>query len=273
MGQVVGNDIQCRYHGFRFSCEGKCVSIPGENAIPAVITVDTFPVIERHQMIWIWLGHAALADPATIPTWPWLERPGFTHLHFDYVFDVPMMSIVENLLDLSHVHFLHRLLGADNLIHDSERMKTWREGAGVYFSRKLRKGNRVKPGTYLDVGGAYLLPSICLTTSQFRKDETDEVLAEPMTMVMHCLTPQDESSTRYMPIRSWNALTRPQDIAALEYQTKVTIDEDKGMLEAQHRVRLRSTGAAERLVRSDGAAVDAHRMFEEALRNQAPARV
>jgi phenylpropionate dioxygenase-like ring-hydroxylating dioxygenase large terminal subunit len=265
MGELVGDDIRCRYHGFRFNCEGKCVAIPGENAVPPVMRVDSFPIVERHQMMWIWMGNKEAADPCVIPEWPWLDRPDFAHFHFDFTFEAPMMAIVDNLLDLSHVHFLHRLLGADNLIHDSERMEVRREGNGVYFSRKLRKGSRIKPGTYLDVGGAYLLPSICLTTSMLRKEETDEVLPGPMTMVMHCLTPQDENSTRYLPIRSWNVLTRPQDIAALEHQSNVTINEDKDMLEAQHRVRLRASGVSERLVRSDAATVDARRLFEEAI--------
>jgi phenylpropionate dioxygenase-like ring-hydroxylating dioxygenase large terminal subunit len=268
MGELVGDEIRCRYHGFRFNYEGKCVAIPGETAIPPVIRVDTFPVVERHQMVWVWMGDKKAANPSAIPEWPWLDRPDFAHFHFDYAFDVPMMPIVDNLLDLSHVHFLHRLLGADNFIHDSERMEVWREGDGVYFSRKLRKGSRIKPGTYLDVGGAYLLPSICLTTSMLRQEATNEVLPGPMTMVMHCLTPEDENSTRYLPIRSWNVLTRPQDIAALEHQSIVTIGEDKAMLEAQHRVRLRSPGASERLVRSDEAAVDARRLFEEAAKRE-----
>lgn len=89
-------------------------------------------------------------------------------------------------------------------------------------------------------------------------------------MVMHCLTPQDENSTRYLPIRSWNVLTRPQDIAALEHQTNVTVQEDKEMLEAQHRVRLRAPGATERLIRSDAATVDARRMFDDALKRSIP---
>jgi vanillate O-demethylase monooxygenase subunit len=227
--------------------------------------VDTFPVIERHQMVWTWMGDSKAPDESLIPEWPWLKRPEFAHFHLDYTINVPMMAIVDNLLDLSHVHFLHKLLGADNLIHDSERMEVRREGDGVYFSRKLRKGSRVKAGTYLDVGGAYLLPSICLTTTMLRNADTNEALPAPITMIMHCLTPQDENTTRYLPIRSWNVPTQPQDIAALEHQTNFTVQEDKEMLEAQYRVRLRAPEVSERLVRSDAATVDARRMFDEAL--------
>ena len=92
-------------------------------------------------------------------------------------------------------------------------------------------------------------------------------------MIMHCLTPQDENSTRYLPIRSWNVLTRPQDIAELEHRTIFTVQEDKEMLEAQHRVRLRSPKTPERLIRSDEASVDARRMFDDALRQSMPPEV
>ena len=41
-------------------------------------------------------------------------------------------------------------------------------------------------------------------------------------------------------IRSWNVLTRPREVAELEHRTIFTVQEDKEMLEAQHRVRVRS---------------------------------
>ena len=270
MGELIGDEIRCRYHGFRFNGDGKCVAIPGETVVPPTMRVDAFPSVERHQMVWTWMGNKDAADPTLIPEWPWLERPDFAHFHFDFTIDVPMMAIVDNLLDLSHVHFLHKLLGADNMIHDSDRMQVWRKGDGVYWSRKLRKGSRVKPGTYLEVGGAYLLPSICLTNTTLHDEKNDEVLPETMTRILHCLTPQDGDSTRYLPIRSWNVLTRPREIAELEHRTIFTVQEDKEMLEAQHRVRLRSPKSPERLIRSDAASVDARRMFDEALRQSTP---
>ena len=31
-GEVVGNDIQCGYHGIRFAADGTCTHVPGNAA-------------------------------------------------------------------------------------------------------------------------------------------------------------------------------------------------------------------------------------------------
>jgi vanillate O-demethylase monooxygenase subunit len=35
MGRVEGDDIRCMYHGMKFSADGKCIQIPGQEVIPA----------------------------------------------------------------------------------------------------------------------------------------------------------------------------------------------------------------------------------------------
>ena len=35
IGEVVGNDIRCEYHGMVFDGTGRCVEIPNQNIIPA----------------------------------------------------------------------------------------------------------------------------------------------------------------------------------------------------------------------------------------------
>jgi vanillate O-demethylase monooxygenase subunit len=265
LGELVEDELQCRYHGFRFGADGKCKAVPGEDFVPPTLCVDTFPVAERHALVWVWMGEAKAADPALIPEWPWLDKADFVHLHMDNgAFKAPMLAITDNLLDLTHVHFTHRLLGAGNLIHDSEPMKVWREGPSVHFSRKLKRV--VKPGVYAEARGSFHLPSICFTRSVLRDEASGEALPAPMTHVMHALTPETAETTHYFAVRSWNALTKPQEIAQQTEQSFVTIEEDRQMLEAQHRVRQSSPGVADRLIKADAAAVDARRLYEEALR-------
>ena len=33
-GTLVGDNVQCGYHGFTFNCHGTCVSIPNQEQIP-----------------------------------------------------------------------------------------------------------------------------------------------------------------------------------------------------------------------------------------------
>ena len=70
-GQVFGNNIRCEYHGMVFDGAGKCVEIPGQSIIPQSATVRSFPVEERDDLVWIWMGDKALADPEKIVRYPW----------------------------------------------------------------------------------------------------------------------------------------------------------------------------------------------------------
>jgi len=74
MGQRIGDELQCGYHGMRFGSNGVCTKIPGQFQIPEGARVQTFPVHERHQLVWIWLGEESLADPALIPDLHWMEK-------------------------------------------------------------------------------------------------------------------------------------------------------------------------------------------------------
>jgi vanillate O-demethylase monooxygenase subunit len=108
---VVGDALQCGYHGWTFDCSGACVNIPSqESYVPRGFRIPTFAVVERWQWIWIWMGDQALADPALIPDHRalWLEDS-------DWQADVggvePLRAryqlMNENVLDLTHVTFVH----------------------------------------------------------------------------------------------------------------------------------------------------------------------
>ena len=34
MGKLVGDHLQCHYHGLRYDCTGQCVKVPGQNTVP-----------------------------------------------------------------------------------------------------------------------------------------------------------------------------------------------------------------------------------------------
>ena len=75
LGRVAGEQIQCGYHGLCFDAEGHCVRVPGQDSVPRQAKVHAYPLVERHGFAWIWLGDAALADPAKIPDVHWCDDP------------------------------------------------------------------------------------------------------------------------------------------------------------------------------------------------------
>ncbi|ABE36882.1 rieske [2Fe-2S] domain protein [Paraburkholderia xenovorans LB400] len=111
LGKIVdGCRIQCAYHALEFDGTGACVKNPhGKQKIPAAAKLQAYPVVEKHSLIWVWMGEQAAADPSVIPDFSMLDPDsGFQvsrrdWLHMDASYDL----VVDNLMDLSHTAFLH----------------------------------------------------------------------------------------------------------------------------------------------------------------------
>lgn len=118
MGRLDGDRVVCGYHGLEFDGSGACVRNPHPSGrIPAAARVRSYPVVERHTGLWIWLGDEA-ADPALIPDFSKLDDTGPSVTRRDHmVMDAAYDLIVDNLLDCSHTSFLHEgILGNQPMI-------------------------------------------------------------------------------------------------------------------------------------------------------------
>lgn len=105
-GQLQGDTIVCGYHGFRFDAAGTLIEVPSQPRCPRGLGVHSYPLIERGPLVWIWMGDEP-ADPARLPPADWVASDewvcskGYIHLRGNYV------SLHENLLDLTHLTYLH----------------------------------------------------------------------------------------------------------------------------------------------------------------------
>jgi len=107
LGRCEGDTLRCMYHGLRFSADGACVEIPGQERIPDTARVKSYPVVERHSWAWIWIGEAA-ANEALIPEAVGLDHPDWALKsggHLDYAASYTLIN--DNLLDFSHLSFVH----------------------------------------------------------------------------------------------------------------------------------------------------------------------
>jgi len=108
MGIKEGDSIRCRYHGLLIDSHGRAAQMPLRNdPVNRSVCVQTYPVVERHRFVWIWIGDAALADPALLPDlWPcshpdWTFDGGYYQLECDY------RLLIDNLMDLTHETYVH----------------------------------------------------------------------------------------------------------------------------------------------------------------------
>src|ERR1700746_207993 len=74
LGTVVGDEIQCRYHGFQFDSAGRCTKIPSERTIPTAIRAEPIVVREALGFVWVWGGESSRADPNLLVSFPWLDK-------------------------------------------------------------------------------------------------------------------------------------------------------------------------------------------------------
>ena len=115
LGKVIGNDIQCPYHGLQFDGSGACTRNP-HHKTPGPLkaaSVASFPVMERYGVIWFWPGDPERADPEVLPKIGFLEEPdrygivkGKLNVKGNY------LLVVDNLLDLSHASYIHPQFGS-----------------------------------------------------------------------------------------------------------------------------------------------------------------
>jgi vanillate O-demethylase monooxygenase subunit len=110
-GNLIGDAIECGYHGYTFDCSGACVRVPSHKTVPSQFRTKSYPIIEKAQWIWIWMGDPALADESLIPDVAsvGLGVPGWTNVMGDCVhMKARWQLLIDNVMDTSHISFIHR---------------------------------------------------------------------------------------------------------------------------------------------------------------------
>ncbi len=109
-GKVLENGrLQCGYHGLEFSSTGTCVHNPfGNGVIPPTAKVQSYPAVEKHRMISIWMGNAE-PDCDMIPDFSVIDEAAPVHVAtLDHIrIAANYRLVIDNLLDPSHIAYLH----------------------------------------------------------------------------------------------------------------------------------------------------------------------
>ncbi|MEU1597939.1 aromatic ring-hydroxylating dioxygenase subunit alpha [Streptomyces sp. NPDC005708] len=108
LGRHMGDTVRCGYHGLEFGADGQCVLNPHGNGVtPKNATVPTYPLVERHAMVWIWMGSEP-ADESLIPDeFAFAADPNRVHIRGMLHVEASYQLLVDNLMDLSHGLYLH----------------------------------------------------------------------------------------------------------------------------------------------------------------------
>ncbi len=278
MGRLVGDTLQCGYHGLAFDFDGKCVEIPGQSKIPPDARIDAYPVVERYRWIWIWMGDPALADDSLIPDYHWNDDPDWVaygdvfHVEGDY------RLLVDNLMDLSHIQFLHastlgggsdvdatiKVERGDGKIHVS-RWVLDTPPAPLYAEALQTNGHVDRWQNIYYTPPAHVVIDAGSAMAGTGAPEGDRSQGAE-TYSNHTLTPESEFSTHYFWHHARNF--RMDDDALTERLRGMfssALQEDVVAIGAQQHAMHTSPGASEIDINSDNSAVQARRLLASVI--------
>jgi vanillate O-demethylase monooxygenase subunit len=212
-GRVDGDTIVCGYHGLRYDATGRCIEIPMQKSVPPAMRVCAYTAVERAPFVWLWMGTQPPPANESPPHPDWLGDPawglrwGYLHVKGSYV------HMHENLLDLSHLSFLHaNTFGTPEYARtpvemhcEDDNLEVWRhvqcELPPIYAKPLGWTGQRAVRSS----GSRYVAPGLHVNTGIFRNLDAAEVpeSERPMVRVAQIVTPETAHTTHY-----WTAQAR-----------------------------------------------------------------
>ena len=278
-GRLIGDTLECPYHGLQYDASGACVKIPSQTDVPPQARVRSFPLVERYHWIWIWMGDPALADPNAIEDFHWLDDPKWRAKPDRLELEGNYLLLVENLLDLTHLQFVHRTtLGTDAI--SGAPITTERDGNRVRVTRWImnsppppffQRAGGFRPDqnidrwqiidysppafVRLDVGGA-------LAGTGAREGDRSKGFS---MRNLNAITPETGATTHYFWAQAHDFMIDDPTVTELIYrQVRTAFFEDLGIIKAQQQ-NLTAYGAAlppQIDFRQDSGAVQARRIVD-----------
>ncbi|CAM2801085.1 aromatic ring-hydroxylating oxygenase subunit alpha [Skermania piniformis] len=135
-GKVVGDCVECPFHGWRWGPDGRNKHIPGENRVNKVLTLRSYPVQEQNGCVFLW--HQPDGRP---PSWSMPDILGlFPDLQTDptaFYRPYPEFSrkaerepvhpqvVLENGPDSAHFRYVHRATVTPRMLDWHVAEHTW----------------------------------------------------------------------------------------------------------------------------------------------------
>lgn len=251
IGRHTGDGVRCMYHGLVFDRAGKCVEEPGVKGVSRGTDIKSYPVAEKDAFIWIWMGDPELADTDKIPDCSYQSQPGvwdweprYRHFEADY------RLIADNLLDFSHLTFVHEntLGGSAKIAGIKPKTETYDKG--VRITRWYLDEEKIAPylrgfETFEGRVDRWNIYDLETRGNIFNMDSgsapagsgAPEGTFVPEAMLFHAtqiITPETEKSSHFFWSYAHNFnLGEPKFTTMLTDRIAEGFEEDKEMIEAQ----------------------------------------
>jgi vanillate O-demethylase monooxygenase subunit len=137
LGWLENGEVVCKYHGLRFSGDGRCTHMPSQDEVSPGAGVRAYPAVERHRFVWIWLGDPSKADPARVPDMHWNEDQDWAGDGKTLFAKCDYRLFADNLMDLTHETFVHASSIGNTAVAEAP-METSHSGNSVTVQRMMR---------------------------------------------------------------------------------------------------------------------------------------
>jgi phenylpropionate dioxygenase-like ring-hydroxylating dioxygenase large terminal subunit len=231
MGWCEEGEIVCKYHGFRYDAEGRCVKIPAHPgaAIPPKLRLHTYPVVEKYGLIWTCLSGAPANVLPDIPQW---NADGFQCAIPDPL-DLKAAAgrQLEGFLDVAHFAWLHHETFGDRNNPVVPHYPVEKTPTGLHIEYRSTVGNYLRQdGTgYATEDGVVRIFDVTLP---FSARLVVEMPDEARLVILNSASPVSARETRLFPLLMRNYDLNEPVGPFIDYNNKI-FDEDRDVVQAQ----------------------------------------
>jgi vanillate O-demethylase monooxygenase subunit len=286
MGRVTGAYLQCGYHGMTFDQKGRCVGVPSQSLVPQA-TVRAYPTAERFGWIWVWMGEPEAADLEKLPDFNQLTDPEFAVVGDTIHVNAAYQLLVDNLLDLSHVGYVHRTtIGAAGMA-EKGKLTVERTKTGVRVKRLVpdvsspplfEKSGLLPAGKNIDRYQFVEYVAPCFIKIHSGGAEVGTGVLEGKTehgfnvWVLNAVTPETATTSNYFwaHVRRYALHDPATDMLFFNSSTEA-FSEDKAVLEAQQRMINAYSDTWSIALTQDAGSIEARRVQKKLLTAEAEA--
>jgi len=280
-GVVKEDFIECVYHGLRYNNAGRCVYVPTQRDIPDELRVKTYTCIERHGLIFTWMKGRADPIDNYVYDFPWSDDENWNEvfLHFEGNFNYQLL--IDNLMDLSHLAYLHKSTIGIEGVAEKASQKTTREGERIKVTRQMLNINQAP--THVDLTGYngkvdrwqsiefcppgyfWVQTGTAISERGVQKAVDNDLLIKRNSV--HMVVPKTESSTSYFykTVHKTTDMTKAME-KTFKDQMARTFQED---IELLSEIASSDIGANPKIdVAADSGAVQAQKILENLIGSQ-----
>ncbi|MBM4196565.1 MAG: aromatic ring-hydroxylating dioxygenase subunit alpha [Gammaproteobacteria bacterium] len=247
-GKVIGDEVQCPYHGWRFGGDGRCSRIPSlgrDASVPARSRVDAYPTIERYGLVFAFLGDLPEAERPPIMDIAEFGAdgplPGWAATTQFFEWDIDFQRSVENGIDPAHNEFVHPTHGFSYANEETYQIKPLKiidsEWATGFFSEiwvpalpeeQMRKASGRSDAGYIRSGtGHHGISSVWTFINPSPTMHIYQYLFE---------TPIDDDRTSLYLVNMRNFLIEPEHDQRMTTRNEYVAFQDRDVLSELHPV-------------------------------------